>query len=429
MSIIQAPGAALCPSCHHRLSTEGDEVPWCERCEWNLGHHAPQLGDGRLTGLLRRWSHRIGYELDTDLYAELAARPLTRPATGVVSAALTVLSLLIVAVLLGLVAGGVWLLVEGWFLLKVVGAVMIGCAVLCRPRLGRLAKARDGYDEVGRDTHPELFALIDRVAAAVGAPTPHLVLLGPEWNASTCVAGLRRRRILILGLPLLTSLRPQERVALLAHELAHFVNNDNRRSLRTQLALTFFGNVADLLDPMAVADEEDESEIAAVARLGGLFVMLLWPLSRAAWLLHLFLHVLGARDAQRAEYHADDLAARAAGSTAAVSLLDTAACVHLHRTVVGSRARSGGLAAEWRAAVEQARAATEPRLGRLRQLTRRRDASPFSSHPPAGLRHRMACAQPYRTPAVGLSEAAVERLDAELAGFEERYRRVIAASW
>jgi Zn-dependent protease with chaperone function len=431
VSITQTPVPALCPQCHSRLADEGGELPWCERCEWNLAFRAPDPALGRFTDRQERWAHRIGYRLDADLFTKLSGHPLTRPGTTAVSAALTAVSVLVIGILLGLAVGGLWLVVAGPFLPKLIGVIMIGCAVLCRPRLGRVAPLREKYDELSRTGQPELFALIDRVAAAAGAPVPDLVLLSPEWGASAAVLGLRRRRVLTLGLPLWSSLRPQERVVLLAHELGHFVNNDHRRSLRTQPALAFFGDVAELLSPLRrFVEEDDEAPVAAFARLGqSALGQLLWPAARAAWLVHVLLHVLGARDAQRAEYHADDTAARIGGTTATGSLMDVAACGHLHRAVVGSRARGGARAAGWREAVEQTRAALEPRLGRLRQLTRRRDASPFSSHPPAGLRHRMAVTQPYRSAQVVLTEAAAERLDAELAGFEEGYRRIIAASW
>lgn len=422
--------SGLCPQCQSTLAVESGEAPWCARCEWNLGVYTPDPLAGRLTNAQERWAHRIGYELDRDLFAQLSGRPLTRPGSGVVSAALTTVSLLLTALLLGLAASGVWLMVAGHFLIKALGLIMVGFAVLCRPRLGRLRDVHSPYDEVTRDRQPRLFALLDRVAATVGSPLPDVVQLSHEWNASVAVVGLARRRVLTLGLPLWAALRPQERVALLAHELGHFVNNDNRRNLRTQTALTFFAHVAQLLDPRELFGRtEVEGLVGLAVKVVELLVApVFWLLSRLCWVLHLALNVLGARTSQQAEYYADDLAARAAGSTAALSLTDVASCSDIYTSIIASRARGGAVMQGWREAVESTRAAVAPRQARLRQLTLRREASPFASHPPAELRHRVIAAQPHRDPQVVLGEAEAAAIDAELAAFEERYRRVIAAA-
>ncbi len=410
---------------------EPGEAPWCERCEWNLDAFRPDPLVGRLANLQERWAHRIGYKLDQDLFAQLSDRPLTRPGSGVVGVALTTVSLVLAGLLIGLAAGGVWLMIAGPFLVKLVGLVMVGIAVLCRPRLGRLRDVHSSYDEVTRERQPHLFALVDRVAATVGAPLPHVLVLSHEWNASATIVGFARRRVLTLGLPLWTALRPQERVALLSHELGHFINNDNRRNLRTQTALTFFAHLAHLLDPRELlGGAEFEGLMGLAVKLIELLVTpLFWLVSRFCWLLHLALNVLGARDSQRAEYYADDLASRAAGSTAALALTDVVSCSGIYLAIVGSRARGGAGMQGWREAVESARAGIAPRQARLRQLTLRREASPFASHPPAELRHRVIAAQPHRDPQVVLGEAEAAAIDAELAPFEERYRRVIAAAW
>ena len=46
------------------------------------------------------------------------------------------------------------------------------------------------------------------------------------------------------------SLTAGERVALLGHELGHFVNGDPRRGLLTQPALTMLASAADLFRPV-----------------------------------------------------------------------------------------------------------------------------------------------------------------------------------
>jgi hypothetical protein len=141
--------------------------------------------------------------------------------------------------------------------------------------------------------------------------------------------------------------------------------------------------------------------------------------------LHLATNMIGARQSQRAEYYADELAARVAGSAATTACLDLDLATGM-TTVLGARSRAG---ADWREGVEQTRKEMEPSLPRRRQLSLRRESSVFASHPPTGLRGAIVAKGPQHGPQVVLSEAEAERMDAELAGFEKRYRRTIAHSW
>ncbi len=80
--------------------------------------------------------------------------------------------------------------------------------------------------------------------AAVGAPAPHVIVVGSEFGAHSGSVGLRRQRVLWLGLALFGALPPQQRVALLANQLGHFVNGDVRRLGLTQPALTTLGKLS-----------------------------------------------------------------------------------------------------------------------------------------------------------------------------------------
>src|SRR6185436_4449759 len=104
---------------------------------------------------------------------------------------------------------------------------------------------------------------------------------------------------------------PQERVALLGHELGHFVNGDVRRGLITQAARTTLARVSYLLRP-----ERGHSVTEMIVEFLGRIAaqLFLW--------LHLLLLWTSMRDSQRAEYRADELAARAAGTDAAIRMLD-----------------------------------------------------------------------------------------------------------
>jgi hypothetical protein len=142
---------------------------------------------------------------------------------------------------------GVYLIQLGFPSLSILpGAVAVIVAVTLRPRLGRLDRAQT---RLSREQAPTLYRLIEQVATTVGAPMPDIITVDSRFNASAGALGLRRRRVLCIGLPLWGPLPPQQRVALLGHELGHFVNGDVRRGPLTQIPLNTLGSLADLLRP------------------------------------------------------------------------------------------------------------------------------------------------------------------------------------
>lgn len=409
-----------CVRCFAALVSVRDAAPWCPACQWGLDvfepdRRPPELGIGWVDRRLYRLAHR----LTRGQFVALADRGLQRAGFGAAGVALIVASVLLLGLVLGCAGLGVWLLAFDFPNLTIVpGLVLLGAAVLLRPRLGRV----DGdFTELDREDAPALFALIEQVAEATGAPVPDHVGIDSDFQAYTTAVGLRQRRLLCLGLPLFSALPPQQRVALLGHELGHFVNGDVRRGLLTQVAFTTLGNAADILRPPGYWSWGSLHFLTVLPEL--LTRGLQWLLSRLLLVGHLGVVWLGLRDGQRAEYLADELAARAAGSTDAAAMLDSLVLDDPITMVVCREARVGGLADRWRVAADEVRRDAAHRLPVLRQLSVRDETSMFASHPPTGLRVAMVLRRPHQTPAVVLSEAQSQRIDAELARHAERTRR------
>ncbi|MBD0321329.1 MAG: M48 family metallopeptidase, partial [Gemmatimonadetes bacterium] len=86
---------------------------------------------------------------------------------------------------------------------------------------------------VERDECPELFRAIDRARAELRAPPVDAVLLTHALNAGVLerprfgIAGWNKR-FLLVGLPLLHALTPDELRAILAHEFAHLSRQHSR---------------------------------------------------------------------------------------------------------------------------------------------------------------------------------------------------------
>jgi len=79
-------------------------------------------------------------------------------------------------------------------------------------------------------TAPEIFALIDGVAAATSQPRPSEVYLLNDVNAWVTqrggMMGFGSRRVMGVGLPLVNSLTRAELQAVIAHEFGHYVGGD-----------------------------------------------------------------------------------------------------------------------------------------------------------------------------------------------------------
>jgi Zn-dependent protease with chaperone function len=86
--------------------------------------------------------------------------------------------------------------------------------------------------EIQRDEFPELFSIIDELSIKLKTPTIHHVVINYDHNAAIYQApriGLLGwyQNYLLLGLPLLQSLTPEQFKATLAHELGHLAGNDS----------------------------------------------------------------------------------------------------------------------------------------------------------------------------------------------------------
>ncbi|MFI7599783.1 M48 family metalloprotease [Actinoplanes sp. NPDC049681] len=420
MTASTALPSSACPRCAGSTVTTGLPRPWCPSCDWNLDQATPVLFGWRWVD---RRLHRVAARLTDAQFAALAEGPLSprtvtaARVTTLVAAAVLLAGVLAIAVL------GVWLIFFDFFSLStVLGAVLVGVAYLVRPRLGRMSDLAGKGIVLGPDRAPRLFALVERVATAVGAPLPQVLMIGYDLNAFTTAVGVRRTRVLCVGLPLWATLEPQERVALLGHELSHFVNGDVRRGPLTQVAETTLGRVAHLFgDDVPVGNGLVAYVTAVLTRALGRLV------SGTARALQLLLVWTSLRDSQRAEYLADEMAARAAGTRAVVGLADYLVTRESIGTVIRREVRSGNGMSAWHAATRVARANLAANLPLLRRLTRQTEVSLYASHPPAGLRAEMLERRPGQAAAVTLTESEAAHIDDELAVHQKRVLRELAA--
>jgi heat shock protein HtpX len=403
--------------------SQRNAAPWCPGCDWGLDRYEPAR---RKPEVGWRWADRLlfraAYRLTDRQYSALLGRPVGRGGWGPARWGLLAAAVVLFAAVLACLGAGVYLIAyhfPSWRIAP--GVVLVLLAIALWPRLGKL----DRYGrQVRRFQAPALYRLLDEVAAAIGAPAPHLVEVDSSFNASAGSIGVLRRRVVRLGMPLWAVLPPQQRVALLGHELGHFVNGDAARGPVTQIPLTTLGRLADLLRPAGWRLGRRRGNVIAEL-VAGFLLNIAHGLVRTG---HVALVWICMRDSQRAEYLADQLAARAGGSTAAAALLDSLVMSDSMAMLAGREARTGGPVAGWLAAAETLRAEAAPRIAGARQLSIRDEVSMFAAHPPTGMRARMVESRPYEAAAVTLTAADAQRIDEELAKPLADARRDLANS-
>ncbi|MEU8503411.1 M48 family metallopeptidase [Streptomyces brevispora] len=395
-------------------------MAWCAACDWNVDPGEPEEPDGRLEALRRRLARQHGERL----LAEVTTDGLPRPRRDAVSVLALALALAVHGVTAALFVGGLLLVVLGrGGAFPVLGALCLFIAWLLRPRFPRLP---EDEQVLHRADAPELFALIDEIAGTVGTTGVHAVAVNGETNASVSTYGLRRRRLLTIGLGLWEMLTTDQRIALLGHELGHYANGDTRQGV-------VLGNALHSLDTWRYLLSRIERPTLPEALLNALYLV---PRSVvvgvAAALDHLTL-----RATQRGEYLADSFAARCGSTEAAVGLMDgllvsgSAAATLLRESNALRSHRAGGRAAGeadsglWDRLAAHAESIPASEYERQRRRSALRGHSVDSTHPPTHLRRARLLAGAALPATVTVDSARSAALRAELSGARDRVARRI----
>jgi Zn-dependent protease with chaperone function len=397
---------ARCPTCKAELPDTGRFSAWCPACSWNVEVESSWIEwkSGPLDKLIEKVRGRYASRQFEDLVARDPATLHSRWTTG--KAAAYGIAAVVNVLPFALLTAGVWLIVSNFPQLGALvwGGVLLLGAWVFRPRINRMPETL-----LPRETAPRLYAFVDSVAAANGAPKVHALVLNAEFNATFQKAGYLYRPIVTIGLPLWSVLEPQERVALLSHEFAHGMNGDS-------LAHGFIGDAIGTLAGLSATFAPDPQDIYSA-----LFSPLLVPVSGFfRWLAILMILLLWQRS-QEAEFLADYAASRVGGSEAAQSMLQKLPLGGYLRQVLEPISFS----MDWQKhnffpAFKTFVANLPPlELERMRRLTERGDFSKETTHPPDWARARFLERHPSE-PAYRADASEVTAIDAELSRFEPR---------
>lgn len=202
------------------------------------------------------------------------------------------------------------------------------------------------------------------------------------------------------------ALPPEQRVALIGHEVAHARNGDSRRGLVVGSAWAALEALYRILAPDPYAEGPD-------VFMNGAY----WLVSRPVYGLLLLHARLTAHDAQRAEYLADALAADVAGTDAVVGLLETILLEGVVRSVVKRSTHSGAVApGSLLSEVERSVMAVPDReRQRRRRVARLERPSLDAFHPTMSSRIAVLESRALVLSSLAITQAESDAIDEELA--------------
>jgi heat shock protein HtpX len=278
---------------------------------------------------------------------------------------------------------------HGWDVLMLLFGIIIAATILWS-----LIPRREEFTAPGllldRSCHPRLFAEINRIAAALNEPVPRDVYLIGDANAFVAdrggIMGFGSRRIMGLGLPLLSTMTVSQFRAVLAHEFAHYYGGDTSLGPWVYRTKTSFVRIFENVGSVR--------ELARIAVLGTMYLVVTTLLK---WYFVSFLRISNFV-ARKQEYRADELACLVAGRQ---NLVDGLQAIHRAAAVwptywkqevqptlsMGSLVAIGDGLTRFMAVPQISEAVSKSLETRLRQEKTR----PNDTHPP--LRDRIAAAQ------------------------------------
>jgi Zn-dependent protease with chaperone function len=401
-----------CPQCDNPITPDPRFVTWCDKCDWNLnGGVEPKVG---IATARRRQAAKAKGER---LFAAIADSSVTRPGLSGARAASYVVAGAIHLVTLSVFVIGVYVVVANFpdAFAFIAGIPLLLLGFVLRPRLGGV---RPGTVILPADSAPALYGLCGRIATAVGARPVDLIAVDAQFNASFGQVGLRRRRVLSIGLALWNVMDDQQRIAILGHELAHQVNGDAAHGVVVGSALRSLNEWR-----MALGSPrwhpQSGSIFAFIEALAQVAARQVTRLMRAAVsAVYRFERSLIFQSSQRAEYFADLLATRAGSSAAMIGALDA-----LHLAAPGEQAVVFAARRDepdiWEAERTYFESLGPMEWERHRRLDARDGTAVDSTHPPTNLRIELLKRRAAQPAGVSLTGGEGAAIAAEMkSGFE-----------
>lgn len=407
-----------CPNCQALLPVYEGYQTWCEQCNWNLHIPPPPPWESLSDRLYRTISLKSSQFLFANVQTgNSLTRRLTWAKMLAYAIAVGIHGFTILFFLLGL-----WLAFFALPSARLLGVIIsLPCFGIVWILLPRMPNSKS--HPLPRQQFPTLYGISDQIARDLGSPPIDDILYDLNFNAAFGQFGWRRKRCMILGIPLLAVLNGQEFVALMSHELAHGVNGDPNRGLVLRTAMSSLATAYSIFHP-----RNRQFRLAGIATFFlFIFNVVSWILGGLIWTIGYWYSQLLWYDSQRAEYLADWLAAKTSGTEAHLIVLNKVQLKDLFNNRLKSAyiTRKGGtFFADFKREVSQVPEREFERLRRVELLSRAKNGL---SHPPHAHRAEFLKDRPVTEAKVILSAVVWSELEQELEPFLQQIQNQIFA--
>src|SRR5260221_6279844 len=291
--------------------------------------------------------------------------------------------------------------------LSLIGIVLLLVIWVMRPRFGKYPEKYFTRADI-----PSLYAVTDDIAREFKIRPVNGITFNDDFNATYSRVGLPRKTLLVMGVPLWNVLDSQERIALLAHELAHGANGDAKRRFFVQTVYDSLITWVKILYPPRPRNLFDFPSA----------ILLLWLSRFALWNARLLQYLLS-WESRRAEYLADYLASTIAGTLATRSLLGKLYFGKTLHNIRSSPLRSY-VKFDSSAFYEQVKNTPLEELERINEPDSEEIARLDLSHPPLGYRMQFLSAKFIAQPKLQISEELSNKMSDEMNTALQKKQRV-----
>ena len=399
-----------CPECNADVEIHTGYVKWCPQCNWNVHPHIPEPQN-----IIESTYAKVGLQQSQRLFEQMLSADSLAPKTTLSKTLAYSLASVVHLFYVGIFLLGMWLIVANWPLITAIaaGVFLLLIAVVSRPRFGKWPVRAKSRSEL-----PATYALVDQISEVLNAPKIDGITIDANFNASYARIGLANKQLLVLGLPLFYYLNNQERIALIGHELAHGINGDSSRGQYIGIAINALIEWYIIVRPDAIVDSGDTPFalfLIPINILRALLARLI--LFIASGLSHLLWH-----DSQRAEYMADAIAAKVAGSASAIALLeklylDKSYYVAAGRYKLNSKLRKASGIFEY--TQEQLQTVPPIEIERIRRVQEVEGSRLNVTHPPTPFRRRFLEEKTISTPMIEAETIDFDGIIRELSMLED----------
>jgi hypothetical protein len=286
--------------------------------------------------------------------------------------------------------------------------------LLLRPRANQLDS---DTQLIHREQAPMLFDLLDKIAAAVGTAPVGAVALDAEPNVYYARVGWRFTPVIGIGLAAWMGLRPQERVAVLAHELGHGKNGDARHGWVVNSAAAILDELDETFSEQPLDEYRLDVAYLTEANPGPTLItrFVNATVGGAVRGVQRLLTMIDLRSRQRAEYLADRRSAEIAGSEAGARALERLVLMESSHRALQQAVRFSSEVDPLEAAARTVNEIPAREVERRLRVSGLRDSRIDASHPPTNLRVKLIRTRPAQSALVVLANDQSRAIDRELA--------------